>query len=215
MYFIDLTGKTFGRLSVIKRTPTTTSKPLKWLCKCTCGNTRIAVGNSLKKGVTTGCYKCYKADISKRFRKYTEDTLYTRISWRCTMSRCLYRPMVDRGKRTNYYKQKNIKLCKRWHKFENFLADMGPRPQGMTIERKNNNGNYTPKNCVWATPKEQAQNRRPRKDCRWLTYKGETKPIQEWARILNIKWRTINGRINQGWTSAEKILTAPIKPWGR
>ena len=214
MNFIDLTGRTFGRLHVIYQVSTPIKKPLKWLCKCICGNTRVATGSWLKQGLTTGCKQCFCDDVSKRFRKYAPDTLYTRISWRDMMARCSYKPQTSDEKRVNYYRKKNIKLCKRWRKFENFLADMGPRPKGMTIERKNNNGNYTPHNCGWATPKEQAQNRGPRVDCKWLTYKGKTKPLQEWAKITGIKWRTINARVDRGWT-AEKIFTKPIRSWGR
>lgn len=106
-------------------------------------------------------------------------------------------------------------MCKRWLKFENFFADMGTRPVGKSIERENNNGNYAPRNCVWATPKIQAQNRRTRKDCQWLTYKGKTKPIAEWAVLFNTRKGTINGRLALGWTDATAILTTPVRPWGR
>jgi hypothetical protein len=83
----------------------------------------------------------------------------TYISWCSMKQRCLDPNRKD----YHYYGGRGIKVCERWHKFENFLKDMGERPEGKTLDRKNNDGNYIPDNCQWATSKEQCNNRRARK----------------------------------------------------
>lgn len=213
MYFIDLTNRIFGRLAVISQVPSKRDgSPLKWVCKCSCGNTRVVVGSRLKSGETTGCIECFRADVGARFRKYSLELQSTMRSWKSMLGRCSCQDKRSRAYVS--YVERNITVCKRWQKFENFLTDMGPRPAGTTVERKNNNRGYMPSNCTWAKPEQQAQNRRPRMDCQWLTYKGETRPMAEWSKIVGISRGTLNGRILRGWPD-EKILSAPPRPWGR
>lgn len=100
---------------------------------------------------------------------------------------------------------RGIKVCKRWFKFEHFYADMGPRPDGMTLERKNNDGNYTPSNCCWATPKQQGRNRRSN---RILEYNGRKQIVADWAREYGMPPLRLWQRLNRGW-SVEKALTTP------
>lgn len=87
-------------------------------------------------------------------------------------------------------------MCERWRQFENFLADMGRRPEGTNLDRINNLGNYEPGNCRWATPKEQARNRRSNKS---LTLNGETKPLSAWAEQFGLCPETIGARLKRGW----------------
>jgi hypothetical protein len=100
------------------------------------------------------------------------------------------------------YGGRGIRVCKRWLKFENFLADMGECPLGLELERKNNNGNYSPSNCRWATHKEQANNRRTN---RWLTYRGLTLTVTQWAERLGLNPITVAVRLHRG-CSTERAL---------
>jgi hypothetical protein len=106
------------------------------------------------------------------------------------------------------YGGRGIKVCDRWKTFENFISDMGERPEGMTLERIDVNGNYTPENCRWATTLEQNGNRRTR---RLLTLRGKTQSMTEWARETGIDVNVINARLRRGW-SDEKTLTTPVEP---
>lgn len=105
------------------------------------------------------------------------------------------------------YGGRGVSVCDRWRKsFESFLADMGPRPDGMTLERIDNNGNYDPDNCRWATRKEQTANRRPG---RVLVASGRSMPIAEWALIEGIPETVIRNRLALGWSHSRAVLTKP------
>lgn len=104
------------------------------------------------------------------------------------------------------YGGRGISVCERWQTFENFIADLGPRPSPLhSLERVNNDGNYEPGNVVWATRKEQAQNTR---QVRRLSFNGETLTISDWARKLGVRVHTICTRLARGW-SLERALTTP------
>jgi len=105
------------------------------------------------------------------------------------------------------YGGRGITVCERWLTLEQFLEDMGTRPSSEhSIERRDNDGNYEPSNCYWATPKEQARNRR---NNRMLTYNGRTLCVAEWAEELGIVPNRIHNRLQLGW-SDEKIITVAI-----
>lgn len=108
-----------------------------------------------------------------------------------------------------YYGGKGVTVCDRWLAgFENFLADMGERPDGMTLDRyPNASGNYEPGNCRWATPRMQQSNTSANV---LLEFNGETKHISEWARSLGTHRETLVGRLRRGW-SVERALTTPVK----
>lgn len=105
------------------------------------------------------------------------------------------------------YGGRGIAVCQRWLRFENFLADMGERPAGMTIERIDNDGNYEPGNVRWATYKEQTRNNR---STQLVTLHGETKCITDWAAETGIKMPTLWARLRLGW-SVEDALTKPVR----
>jgi len=119
------------------------------------------------------------------------------------IARCTY-PSV---KAYRFYGARGIKVCERWRTFENFLADMGERPAGMSIDRVDNAKGYEPGNCRWATDTEQHRNRT---DNKFLTFQGKTLTIAGWAELLGIDRHTLADRIRKsGWT-VEKALTTPV-----
>lgn len=104
------------------------------------------------------------------------------------------------------YGGRGIKVCAHWDSFENFLADMGERPPGMEIDRRDGAGDYEPGNCRWATPSENSDNRRTG---RLITYGGETLSVTGWAKKLGITWPTLDWRLKR-WPIA-KALTQPVR----
>jgi hypothetical protein len=121
-------------------------------------------------------------------------------AWESMLRRCRSKGIDS----YRYYGARGITVCDRWMKFENFLADMGERPAGMSLERKDNNGPYSPENCVWATPKQQSANTR---NVRLITFNGETHPISEWARRIGISHTSLMHRLKT-WP-LEEALTQP------
>lgn len=106
------------------------------------------------------------------------------------------------------YGGRGIKVCARWKsKFANFLRDMGQRPAGMCLERKNNNGDYSPENCVWASMAEQNRNRRSN---HWLVWNGVRMVLSDWSRLLGRNTSTMEWRYHSGW-SPEMIITTPVR----
>lgn len=122
-------------------------------------------------------------------------------SWTAMKARCgdVNHPAFHR------YGGRGISVCERWLVFENFLEDMGERPAGATLERKQNNLGYSKENCRWATRKEQARN-----TCsnRYLSFNGERLTVGDWAVKLGFSKNTINERIKRGW-SLERALSQP------
>jgi hypothetical protein len=109
------------------------------------------------------------------------------------------------------YGGRGITMCSRWMSFENFLADMGERPDGTSIERKDNNIGYYPDNCCWATKSAQQRNRRAN---RYLELDGRRMILVDWAAELDITPHALIGRLNRGWTM-QAALTTPAANRGR
>jgi hypothetical protein len=104
-----------------------------------------------------------------------------------------------------YYKDEGVQICARWMEFANFLADMGQRPDGTTLDRIDNSKGYEPGNCRWATKEEQIKNRR---NTRWIEFNGERLSAAEWAERTGIRRKTILHRLNLGWPVADALTPA-------
>jgi hypothetical protein len=124
-------------------------------------------------------------------------------SWKGMRRRCNEPTNVAYHK----YGGRGIGVCERWSSFALFLEDMGEAPAGMTLDRIDNDGDYSPENCRWATYREQANNRR---DNAAVTYRGETHTYAEWSRRVGICRHTLRKRIHAGWTP-ERALTTPSR----
>jgi hypothetical protein len=172
----------------------------KWhaQCLCDCGKPTIVGVSRLIAGITKSCGHLR-----------LEATTFHGMAG--TPTYCSWHHMRQRTGNPNndaaeYYSNRGITVCIRWEKFENFLADMGERPDGTTLERKDVNGHYEPGNCEWATRQQQVRNRRNNV---MLTHDGRTLCLREWANELGMSYRTLDYRIKSGMTVNE-ALTRPV-----
>jgi hypothetical protein len=158
MKLIDLTGQSFGRLIVIERAEKAGHDEAHWMCACSCGQTKVILGNSLRRGVTTSCgcraRQVHRARLLKHGGKGTAEYR----TWRAMKNRCLNPNSQD----YENYGGRGIAICPEWRgDFGAFLAHVGLRPgSGYSIDRIDVNGNYEPGNVRWATASEQRRNQR-------------------------------------------------------
>jgi hypothetical protein len=160
-------GDKFGRLTVLARRPNEPGQSSMWLCQCECGNKPVVRASTLKSGGTRSC-GCLRSEITaKRNRSFNfkhglcSAPIYA--VWMSMVARC----RNPKNAAYPYYGGRGIKVCRRWLTFENFHADMAPRPDGLTLDRIDNNGDYEPGNCRWTDWKTQRTNQRPALRGRW------------------------------------------------
>ncbi len=187
--FYDITGMTFGRLVVVRRVP---GSSYKWLCKCSCGVEKEILSASLRKSLTQSCGCLRNERVSLALTKHGECRTPTYTSWQGMIERC----ENPKNKKYPRYGARGITVCHRWRQsFSAFKSDMGDRPPGMSIERKDNDGHYEPGNCVWGSPTTQARNTSRTKltlelaaEVRSVLRSGGN--ISQWARTRGINRQT-------------------------
>jgi hypothetical protein len=200
---IDITGKKFGRLTVIELVGVSPHRKALWRCKCDCGNFSIVVISNLLNGTTKSCGCMNRDQIIGRSYKHGLSDSHEYSVYLGMLSRCYNKNNTE----YKNYGGRGIKVCDRWREsFLNFFGDMGECPNRYTIDRINNDGDYEPENCRWIDTLRQANNKRTN---RYLTYKGEAHTVADWARILGVGYWLLSDRLNKlGW-SVEEALSAP------
>jgi hypothetical protein len=190
---LDLTGQRFERLLVVRFAGRTAKDLIVWECLCDCGKTCFHTSNGLRSKVERSRRRscgCLGPDVTRE-RSTTHGKTRTPEyhTWRSMIERC------ENPNATGFdrYGGRGITICDRWRKsFESFLEDVGERPEkDMQLDRIDNDGNYEPGNCRWATMKEQANNRRKRKPRLTIAFNGHEKTIPQWAEFLGISVSTI------------------------
>lgn len=196
---INLSGLQYGRLTVINRVDGDNSK---CVCSCSCGTIKTYWSSAITGGRTQSC-GCLRADISPHNKRHGMAGSPTYKSWQHMIDRC------NNNRNPSYkdYGARGITICERWSLFDYFLADMGVKPEGKTIDRIENDGNYCPENCQWSDKTAQANNRR---SSRIITHNGESLTLAQFARKFNISIGTLWYRLKSGW-SMDRALNERIE----
>lgn len=203
----DLTSQRFGKLLVVKKAYCKNQK-VYWQCICDCGNTTFVTTSNLRCNRIKSC-GCLKVE-QLIDRSSTHNKRYTKLYevWKTIKQRCLN----PKNKSYHNYGGRGIVVCKEWlndySSFYNWSMENGYK-EGLTIDRINNNGNYEPSNCRWATRVVQCNNTRLNK---YITINNETKSLADWCRHYNISYSLVRQRIYiSNWDVIKAITTPPKK----
>ena len=217
---IDMTGQRFGRWTVVRRAelpPNTKTRKARWVVVCDCGNESIATREALLSGDTQSCgclagyVRSYQSEQAQRAREQERKANRKRQQHGMTETSeyniwCLIKARCTNPRNHAYsrYGGRGITMCERWlHSFENFYADMGPRPSPRhSIDRIDNDLGYSPENCRWATSRDQGYNTRK---TTFVTHNGKTLNLADWSKETGIPVRLLRSRCDQG-MPPDKIL---------
>lgn len=194
-------GDRYGRLIVLRSAPPRRGKNKYWFCVCDCGTQKEFRDSHLRSGDTTSC-GCLVREISK-VKSMSHGMSYTPIYavWNSMLRRCF----CPTNKSYRHYGGRGITVCERWHRFENFFADMGEPSKGLSLDRIDNDGPYSPDNCRWANREEQQCNRRGN---RRISAFGKSLTLSQAARTFSLSSNTIRMRLQVGW-KAEDAVSKP------
>lgn len=197
----DLSGRKFGKLTVIEYAGESKHQKAQWECLCECGNTKIVIAGNLKNRKTKSCGCIHKEQLSRIRKKHGEtgSRLYT--TWRGMKDRC----SNPNNRDFKNYGGRGIEVTKCWFDdFEVFSkwAKETNYNDNLTLERKDPNGNYEPDNCEWIPMSEQSKNRRSN---HYITINGETNTIADWSRLSGVDRNTIRRRSERGITGVNLI----------
>lgn len=196
---LDMTGQRFGRLVVLKiSSERSETGKIQWDCICDCGNTKKVVGTYLRSGRTKSC-GCLSNETRRKSSTKTHGQSKKRIyrEWVSMKKRCDKTYHGHKG-----YYDKGITFCDEWNEFEVFYewALANGYQDNLTLDRKDNDGNYEPSNCRWATPKEQANNK---SNNVYIEYNGKIQTLKQWSEELELSYGMLKARHQRGWMPPE------------
>lgn len=200
-------GFVSGRLTVLERAGShPTSGNIMVRAACACGAEVVVAWSQVKRGKTRSC-GCLQVEAATRsalaLRTHCMHGTPEYQAWRAMLSRCQNKNVPNHPG----YGGRGIRVCERWQVFENFISDMGRRPSpAHSLDRIDNDGNYEPENCRWATNTVQQRNKR---NAVLVTWAGETLPVREWEDRLGFRKELLYGRLKKGW-SVERAMTEPV-----
>lgn len=206
----NIAGAKFGRLTVVSTAQAphgARRRGIWWRCACSCGNAKVIYGGDIRSGDTSSCGCLDREKRAERARNRSRTHGLSRSReyevWDSMIQRCTNPKRKDFQR----YGGRGIRVCERWARsFEAFIADMGRRPEGMSIEREDSDGNYEPNNCRWATSTEQARNQ---KGNVVVAMNGKSQCLTAWCEELGISKATVNGRRSRGWPIEIALSTPP------
>ena len=190
----DLTGMRFGSLVVIGKLGRDNHNEMRWLCKCDCGNEHISTTNRLIKGITVRCKKCKDKKAGESNTKHQRSPIDLWYKYQNMKTRC-YNPHYELYHR---YGGRGITVCDEWKNsfvaFRDWALANGYK-KGLTLDRRDNDGDYTPDNCRWATMTEQSNNRSTNKI---ITIDGESDTLANWVRRAGLKYSKVQSQLDAG-----------------
>lgn len=203
----DISNQRFGRFTAIGPVGQMKNQAYVWFCVCDCGQERDVTSAALLRGnsQSCGCFSVQRTVETNTTHGMSNSTEYN--AWRSMIKRCT----IPSNKAYAHYGGRGISVCDRWLSFENFISDMGKKPDGTSLDRIDNNGNYCPENCRWATYKTQSNNKRTN---RLIEYMNRIQTLSQWCDELGLIYGRVQQRLDKG-ASLCDAFTKPFRRYSR